>query len=115
MELVDINIMNVIGTSYCVDSSDGKKIFNKISDAIGRGKHVNLSFSGISLVTTVFLNEAIGKLFKDYSIDQFNEIILPVDLEDKFKKSWNLVCENSPIYYSQQEVHDTNFTKIIEE
>ena len=39
-----INIINVVGNSFCVEADDGQKVFNLITKAFKEKKNIVLSF-----------------------------------------------------------------------
>lgn len=115
MNEIEVNIKNTIGSPFCVDAEDGEKIFSLLNKALKRGQKINLSFTGIELVITAFLNVAIGKLFKNFSTEEVDEYITVSDLDKKFQSTWNIVYNGAPLYYKNQEKFDADFLEIIEE
>lgn len=63
---VIINMVNVVGDSICVTDEDGKKVYDVINDALSNGKKIILSFDGVTDLTSVFLNNAIGQLYGNF-------------------------------------------------
>ena len=70
MDNVNINIYSVIGNSFCVEAEDGEKVFELLSKALKEKKKVVLSFGNIELLTTAFLNSAVGKLYKNFTEEE---------------------------------------------
>ena len=66
METVQINIKNTLQSPYCVDSTDGEKIYHLIKSTLVNNQIALISFEGIELIVASFLNVAVGQLFKDY-------------------------------------------------
>lgn len=64
METQKINISKKIDGKIAVTSDDAQIIFNIISKNIQKSIISELDFSGIETLTTSFLNEAIGNLYK---------------------------------------------------
>lgn len=57
-----IRIKEIIGKSSAVLHSDGVKVYSAIVDAFTRSNKVELSFDGLEICTTSFLNASLGKL-----------------------------------------------------
>ena len=70
MKEVIIPIFNTVGNSLCVEASDGQKVFTIITKALKEGDKVKISFQNVEMVTSAFLNVAIGQLYKDFSEDE---------------------------------------------
>lgn len=67
MKEVNINIFEIIGSNVAVSSDAGQKIFNIIDKALTQDYIVNLNFNNINLLTTAFLNTAIGQLYSKHT------------------------------------------------
>jgi hypothetical protein len=89
-KVMNIKIKDFISSEKAVSSDDGDILFNAINDEIKIGIVVELDFSGITMMTTAFLNSAIGQLYSLYNSEKLNRSIqlLNVETEDKilFKK-----------------------------
>jgi len=70
IEEVIINIFNTVGNSFCVDATDGQKVFDLIRKALKDGKKVKISFQNVEMLTSAFLNVAIGQVYKDFSEEE---------------------------------------------
>lgn len=115
MESVTIKIKDIINTTYCVDASDGEKIFVLLKKTLGEKKNVILSFDGIELVITAFLNTAVGKLFGDFDEHFILLHLSTSNMTDDFQPVWDKVIDGAPKYYANKEAFDKNISEIIEE
>jgi hypothetical protein len=68
----NIKVVEVINRDSAVSSDDGESVYNNIIEAIKEGFIVDLDFSNITLMTTAFLNTAIGQLYSIYSSEELN-------------------------------------------
>lgn len=68
----NIKVLEVINRDSAVSSDDGENVYTNIIDAITEGFIVELDFSGITLMTTAFLNSAIGQLYSKFSSEELN-------------------------------------------
>src|SRR5699024_12468611 len=63
-----LQVINIIGDSYAVEADEGEKDFKQIVTAIDLERQENLSFQNIEMVTTAFLNSAVGQLYDKDSV-----------------------------------------------
>lgn len=85
-----INIFDIISGNFAVTTDDGNDVFCLVDKFLEDEKEVVLDFSGISIVTTAFLNAAIGQLYHKFSSEEISPYLRlsNVDTEDLilFKK-----------------------------
>jgi len=75
METIQIKIYSITGSEFCVEAEDGEKVFMLIYKALKEKKKVELSFQNVELLTTAFLNSAIGKLYKDFTEQEIKALL----------------------------------------
>ncbi|SFD85961.1 STAS-like domain-containing protein [Thermophagus xiamenensis] len=101
MENTTINIVNIIGDVFGIEAEDGQKVFEMIVKAFKEKKKVILSFQNIEMLTTAFLNTAVGQLYKDFvdkatvSICSENNLVLLTNDRD-FKNSGLDILTGNP-------------------
>lgn len=61
-----INVINIIGSKYCVSTEDGEKVYELIKKEISEKRNIEISFLNTELVTASFLMPAVGELYKDF-------------------------------------------------
>ena len=61
MEATPIIVRTVIGKSIAAMDSDGQIVYEKMTRMYERYGHVTVSFTGIDLLTTAFLNASFGR------------------------------------------------------
>jgi hypothetical protein len=66
MDIININVFNSVGNPFCVEADDGQKVYDQIQKALEKGKKVKLSFQNVEMLTSAFLNTAIGQLYRDF-------------------------------------------------
>ncbi len=64
-------------------------------------RKVRLSFNGITMVITAFLNASIGRLYGSLPEDQVDAMLEVTDLLDPFKPSLEKSIEWSKAYYRE--------------
>ncbi len=62
-----MKIIEIVGSPFCVSAVDGQKVFSHISQLLGQGQDIVLSFEGVERLTSAFLNVAIGQLYGRYN------------------------------------------------
>jgi hypothetical protein len=70
-----ISIFEVVGSPLCVASSDGQKIYDRLSAALKEGRSAILSFHNVSTLTSAFLNAAIGQLYGEFNEEQIRALL----------------------------------------
>ena len=68
----NIKVIEVINRDSAVSSDDGENVYTNIVEAFKEGNIVELDFSGITLMTTAFLNSAIGQLYSKFTSLELN-------------------------------------------
>ena len=84
-EETTVVLREMVGSEYCVASSDGERVYGTIRAALGGGQNVVLSFRNVALLTSAFLNAAIGRLYGDFTEEELRDRVREVDmsLEDE--------------------------------
>ena len=67
MKEIIIPVFNTVGNPLCGAAEDGQKVFELIEKALKEGNKVKISFQNVEMLTSAFLNVAIGQLYKDFS------------------------------------------------
>jgi Icc-related predicted phosphoesterase len=94
-----VSVFQIVGNPICVEADDGEKVYEKIKLFLLEKKEVALSFLNVTMLTSAFLNTAIGKLYGEFSEDEIETLIkiqdVPMDdiaLLERAKK-------NAKLYY----------------
>ncbi len=103
MENITIKIVNTIGDVYGVEAEDGQKVFELIAKAFQDKKKVTLSFQNIEMLTTAFLNTAVGQLYKDLQEDYIRENLRVADISESGKVALKRVVDTAKLYYKDPE------------
>ena len=81
MELI---IKDIIGSDIASDNEQGDLIFDEIVSGVdNHEKQIFLDFSDLKLITTAFLNNAIGKLYKKYSRQELKGLLKVKNIKNK--------------------------------
>lgn len=97
---VKINIYNEVGGRAAVSDADGNKLFEKITLALRGGNSVLLDFINIEILTSAFLNTAIGQLYKeDYSVDFLRQNVKTINMQAEDREILKNVLIRAKEYY----------------
>ena len=115
MKNTTINIVNTVGDVYCVEAEDGQKVFDLITKAFSEDHKVVLSFQNVEMLTTAFLNTAIGQLYKDYSEEFIRENLSVIDISESGKVSLKRVVITAKLFYKDPEAMQRSIHEIMED
>lgn len=115
MENITINIVNTIGDVYGVEAEDGQKVFELIVTAFKDKKKVILSFKNIEMLTTAFLNTAVGQLYKDNKEDFIKDNLKVSDISESGKVALKRVVDTAKLFYNDPEALKRSIDEISED
>jgi hypothetical protein len=61
-----VPVVELVGP-VCVAPSDGARLYERLSGLLQSGELVELDFSGVTTLTSSFLNPAVGKLYGTFA------------------------------------------------
>jgi anaerobic ribonucleoside-triphosphate reductase len=99
MNVVELMVINIVGNGICVDADDGERIFEMIHKTLTTNSNVEVSFLNVQMLTSAFLNTAIGRLYKDYTEEEIKKRISIKDISDIDKSLLKRVVKNAKLYY----------------
>jgi hypothetical protein len=100
---LDISVMQIVGSPLCVASSDGQKVYDQLSVALKEQHSVMLSFRNVEILTSAFLNAAIGQLYGAFSEEQIRAFLQVEDIEMDDLELLKQVVETAKHYFSDPE------------
>jgi hypothetical protein len=100
---VTFRITELIDSPRAVDAADGDRVFKEIFPLINAGQKVVLSFDGVTMVITAFLNAAIGKMFGEIPEEKLSELLEIRDLREAFQPALEKSLEWSKAYFKNRE------------
>lgn len=108
---VFISVYECIGENSAISTEEGDSLYQRIETALDKEISVQVSFKNIQLITTAFLNAAIGQLYKKYTSDQLNEKLEILDMEPTDIEILKRVISVAKKYFENPK----EFEKIIDE
>jgi hypothetical protein len=106
MEEYKLKIFQVVGSEIAVSSEDGDTVFEKINHAIEHDKGVILDFENLKILTTAFLNSAIGQLYSKYSSSVLSKKLKLENISDSDKLLLKTVTTRAKEYFENKEQLD---------
>lgn len=99
-----LKISFIIGGDIAVSTSDGEIVFSKLISYLKGKTKVTLDFKGITILTTAFLNAAIGQLYsgETYPDNFLNEHLKIINVRDIDTPLFSLVINRAKEYYQNK-------------
>jgi Icc-related predicted phosphoesterase len=103
MEEVVINVYNIVGNSLCIASDDGEKVYEQIKKALNSDRIAIISFLNVDMLTSAFLNSAIGQLYRDFSEEQIERQVKFADIDPDDLATLERVKNTAKLFYKDPE------------
>ena len=113
-EVIRISIFEVVGSSLCVASGDGQKVYERLSVALKADRNVVLSFHNVTTLTSAFLNAAVGQLYGTFREEQIRDLLKVEDAEQDDLALLKRVVDNAKLYFKDPKRFDKVVEKIQE-
>ena len=113
MENSIINIVNAVGDSFCVEAENGQKVFELIKKVLLEKKKVTLSFLNVEMLTTAFLNTAIGQLYREFPEEVIKENLKVENLSQSGLVSLKRVVDTAKLYYKDPDAMQKSINEIL--
>jgi len=110
-EKLKINLLGEVGSTMCVSTEDGEKIYSIIKKAFDKNISVEISFLNIEMITSAFLNAAIGQLYGKYEENFIQQHLFVKDIADEDKCLLKKVVKRAREYFANKK----NMKKVIAE
>ena len=81
-KVIDISVFEVIGNPWCVASDSGQKVYERLAAALKEEISVTLSFRNVTILTSAFLNAAIGQLYGTFKEEEIRKLLKVKDMEN---------------------------------
>jgi len=98
-QLKNIIIVNTIDTRLCTEASDGQKVNGLICNALNGKRTIHVSFLNVEILTVGFLNTAIGRLYRDYPVEEIKNGVLIEDLSLSGAVTLKRVVETAKLHF----------------
>src|SRR3972149_8772683 len=115
MEILTISVFNTVGNSFCVEADDGQKVYELIKKALQENRKVKVSFQNVEMLTSAFLNTAIGQLYKDFTEEEIKNSLSVDNLANEDAALLKRVVSTAQLYYKDPEEMEKSITEILGE
>lgn len=92
----------IIQGDTAVSTDDGDVVYKKIYEAFTKNENIELDFEGITIMTTAFLNAAIGQLYSIYKSEQLNEKLKLINVAEEDKILFKKVIDRAKEYFANK-------------
>jgi len=99
-ETIVIRPYEVVGSPLCVASEDGERVHALLKTALGEKHKVDLSFDNVSVLTSAFLNSAVGQLYGEFSETDIQAGLSVSDMSQEDADLLRRVVETAKSYFS---------------
>lgn len=115
--IMSIKLVHFIG-ERCITAEQGQKLLAEIEPRLLAGEAVTIDLAGVKTLLSLFLNSAIGPLFKHFDRQQLDRLLSFVNPSKSQELTLDLVMKNAEAYYrdplTRKAVDDT-LVRILEE
>ncbi len=112
---VTIALFEVVGSSLCVASDDGQKVHDRLANALKGGHNVTLSFRNITMLTSAFLNTAIGQLYGTFDEQQIRSLLRVADIQPDDIALLKRVVDTAKLYFKDPQRFDQSVREVLED
>lgn len=102
MKEIEVNVYAIVGNSYCVDVEDGEKVFEVLKKILTEDNKAVISFLNVEMLTSAFLNTAIGRLYGTFNYDKIKKMVSAKDISDDDKLLLKKVTDTAKAYYKNR-------------
>jgi len=106
MSDVTLKIVDLVGTPFCIALEDGDKVRQAIAEQLRLGNQIILDLADIELLTSSFLNAAVGDLYEEFTEEEIRDHL---HLENETKDDLSLiqyVVANAKLFYARKRQGD---------
>ena len=115
MDTIKISVYAITGDSFCVAAEDGEKVFEQIKKGLVEGRKIDISFLNVEMLTSAFLNTAIGKLYGDFDETKVKNMLSVSDISDTDKLLLKRVVDTAKAYYKDPDQFKNSIKEILED
>lgn len=100
---VEVSVFETVGSRSCVASSDGQKVYDRLSKILKKGLSARVSFRNVKDLNTAFLNSAIGQLYGDFKEEEIRGSINIEDMDEAKRERLSRVKIGAKRFYQDRE------------
>lgn len=97
-----LKIKDIIGSEYAVSTESGEQILLQIKELLNKNENIEISFDGIKITISAFLNRMLGDLYADHSSEQIEKMITFKDTDKNIDNLISLVKMTAKEFYEKK-------------
>jgi uncharacterized protein DUF4325 len=98
--MTKIEVANLIGTPFCVASEDGARLYDAIFQQLKANQPVEVSFLGVTRLTTAFLNAGIGQAYNEFTEDHIRNYLRVSNIDEKGTSLLRQVVQRAKVFFA---------------
>ncbi len=104
MIMDELFVKDIIESDIAVATDAGDKLFDVIVSLLNDKKPIVLDFNGINILTTAFLNAAIGQLYNNdrFSSEFLNDYLKVVNVQTEDRPLFSMVIKRAKEYFKNK-------------
>lgn len=110
-----IKVYDEVSGAVAISSEEGDSLHSKISKALAEGLYVKLDFINIEILTTAFLNAAIGQLYARYSGEELNTKLKIENVSPEDSSLFTKVVKRAKEYFLNKEEFENTVNESLED
>ncbi|MCL2101686.1 MAG: STAS-like domain-containing protein [Fibromonadales bacterium] len=114
MKKIELRVYQIVGNEVCVSADDGHKVYESIKTFISEKKKIVLSFQNVTMLTSAFLNTAIGQLYGSFSEKDIKLCLSVSNLPELDLVLLKRVVENAKCYYSDPQKMEQTIKEVLD-
>ena len=100
----ELFVKDIIESDIAVATDAGDKLLDVIVSLLNEKKPVVLDFNGINILTTAFLNAAIGQLYNNdrFSSEFLNDYLKVINVQTEDRPLFSMVIKRAKEYFKNK-------------
>ena len=114
---MNIQLCKFIG-ERCITAEQGQSLLDQIKPCLISGEIVTIDLADVKTLLSLFLNNAVGPLFKNFDRQQLEQILKFENTSDSQRLTIELVLKNAESYHRDpvmKKAVDETLARILEE
>jgi len=103
-----LKVKDLIKVNFAVTTDDGDSVFKILDRHFENGEKIVLDFSEINILTTAFLNAAIGQLYSKYNSEDISAYLKLENVNNSDKILFKTVTQRAKEYFANKEEFEKN-------
>ena len=112
---IKISLFEVVGSTFCVASDDGQKVYNRLAVALEKDQRVAISFHNVTALTAAFLNAAVGQLYGTFKEEKIRSLLKVENMEQDDLALLKRVVENAKLYFKNPQRFNQAIREVLED